>query len=80
MGISLNQKTKEYLHIWEDDIRSACGFQAIMQYYAPHRVCIQWNIALWLSLCQKALFNFACQNFEGKIKVKYFQTSGALCE
>lgn len=50
--ISLNQKAKEYLHIWEDDIRSACGFQAIMQYYDHHWV---QNIALLVSLCPRVV-------------------------
>ena len=47
--ISLVQKTKGNLHISEDDIGSACGFQAIMRYYDPHWACISWNTVLSIS-------------------------------
>lgn len=49
--LSLSQKTKRNMHISEDDIGSACGFQAIMRYYDSHWVCISWNTVLFISLC-----------------------------
>lgn len=42
---------KGNLHISEDDIGSACGFQAIMRYYDSHWVCISWNTVLFIPPC-----------------------------